>query len=659
MTLFASIYSDQEEPGSTLKRVPSCRVHFSHAPDRARVVLHRIFANYLGFDPERAQPTVDSYLALWRRNAAGDRDSLYEEMVQGFPFSPDLMQVLLERVPARGGFQNVRGALGFLAHLVRLHHKTADLLTPAHALLSDREVRVRLSDLDTSGDLISRAAGNLDDLSDQVPLAEDIASAVLLYTLTGAGRQAGATREELLRSVLAPGVDINSFEQSLLAFQKYASHFHVQEGRYFFDLEENADAKVEFRSLIVPDTEAREMLRSIWKDELFREPGAVFFSDPEETKTACEALDKGRLRYVLAPRRLKPEERHDLYHGLSVRNQVLLFEPHDAAFSLDAHPDLLKWAKRFIAARNLISTTEEPERRSQYERIGKEDKKNVLDTLRRAGLIYLHFQEFGSTPADDAVEEETLGSATTGEEVVSALSQRVFPMQLLAEHLGGRFSNLKGRTVGEVDREYRNTLGFPVPTHADSVTRAFRLLCRSRRLSVRHQRGNYCGEDPPLSHTELLAATVDDPFEEGVTPPAPPQPPDETTPDETTVGIDVLPPVEPVGARRETIATLPMTSAGALRQEVASRLQATGATKVLKAQFKVFVEQTLGDLSVFPAALRGSLSGQGALSAEVTITKEGEFAKGQVEQMAESLPSLPGGEYSVRLEVLLDEGAGE
>ena len=164
-----------------------------------------------------------------------------------------------------------------------LHHNTADLLTPAHALLSDRAVGTLLSDLDTSGDLITRARANLHDLK-ELPLAADIASAVILYTLTGTGRTVGATREEILRAVLRPGVDINIVEQTLLAFQRYASYFHVQEGRYFFDPEENADAKVEFRSLLVGDDVARDTLRTIWRSEIFREADAVIFTDVDEAK---------------------------------------------------------------------------------------------------------------------------------------------------------------------------------------------------------------------------------------------------------------------------------------------------------------------------------------------------------------------------------------
>ncbi|RLC25377.1 MAG: hypothetical protein DRH21_04075 [Deltaproteobacteria bacterium] len=50
ITMFASIYSAQEEPGSTRKRVPRCVVQFDNAKDQSCIILHRLFENYKKFD---------------------------------------------------------------------------------------------------------------------------------------------------------------------------------------------------------------------------------------------------------------------------------------------------------------------------------------------------------------------------------------------------------------------------------------------------------------------------------------------------------------------------------------------------------------------------------------------------------------------------------
>jgi hypothetical protein len=651
VTLFASIYSDQEEPGATLKRVPAYRVQFAQARDRARVVLHRIFQNYLDFDALSAAAIVDSYLNVWGRHGPFNADEHRPKMLEAYPFTPDLLEILLRRVPARGGFQGVRGALGFLARLVRLTHPVADLITPGHASIRDQEVAIRLGDLDPGSDLITKARGNLEDLK-AAPFAAEIASATLLYTLTGLdSRTHGASREELIRSVLRPGADINEFEQSLQAFQKYAAYFHACEGRFFFDREENADAKVEFHSLNISEDRARALLRSLWRDELFRDSAAVIWTGTEETKAALEAGDKDRLRWVLAPRRLTAEDRHALYHGLSMRNQVVLLEPREETFSLDSHPDLLKWAKRLLAAQALLEMKPDAARRAEYERIGREDRGHILAQIRRAGLIYVKF-ELGS--AGTSVEEESLGPGATKEDVVGVLNQKIYPPQLMAEHLLGRLDQIKGRPVRDVDREYRSTLGFPIPTHVGSVTRAIRVLCKDGKLGIKHHRGNFCGTEPGLSDTELLEAIIEEPFEAG----KPIQPPRPTPGFPTPVGV---PPGKPEPAPAPPAPAGELVSRrtgsqpgiGPLRQAAAAILQEYPSAKVVRARFTIFTQQGQVDLGSLSPAYRGRLSGPGGLTLEIAITKEGELTKAEVEEMVEGLPTVPQAEYTADLNLLV------
>lgn len=662
VTVFASIYSDQVEPGSTLKRVPCCRVRFEQGADKARVVLHRLFENYLSVAPESVRPTIESFVTAWRKHGGVQGDSLETRLREAFPFSPDLLAIMLDRIPARGGFQNVRGALAFLGGLVKLTRETADLITPAHADLSEREVAIRLADLDPSGDLIRRGQQNMKEL-ESTPLVAGLGSAVMLYTLSGAGRERGATREELVRAVCAPGTDINQFEQALVVLQRYASHFHLQDGRYFFDPEENAQAKVEFRSLMVPEDRARSFIAKVWREELFRDPQAAsVHADADRTREELESMEKGRLRFVLAPGRLGSEERRLIYHGLEERNQVILLEPKDASFKVLSDRHLLKWAQRSLAAAELVASTQEAARRDAYERIGRDDRKNILDQLRRAGLIYVRVEKGAGDAAEEVFEEEALGSAVTREDVIGRLSQEIYPIQYLAEHLAARLSGLRGRMVKDLDRDYRTILGYPVPTHTGSVLKAVRQLCKDGQIGVRHPRGDYSGRDPDLNDAELLNATVDAPFDRRPSvqipfPGTPPPPGPGETPGipAPTPGPPPLPPRQ--GTRDLVVA--PQPSIGSLRQEVAARLQGLGSPAVIRVRFTVFLDNRSGDLSTLPAWLRGSLSGPGSLTAEITIAKENVGGKGDVEQLVERLPVVPGATYGARLEVSAQEPSEE
>ncbi len=116
VTIFASIYDADKEPGSTLVRVPNVRIQFarSKSEDKAKVVLHRLFGNFLDFDPACVAGTIDSLLNTWRRHIPTfDAEVFRARMQESYPFHPELLTLILERVPQRGGFQNIRGSLGF------------------------------------------------------------------------------------------------------------------------------------------------------------------------------------------------------------------------------------------------------------------------------------------------------------------------------------------------------------------------------------------------------------------------------------------------------------------------------------------------------------------------------------------------------------------
>ena len=100
----------------------------------------------------------------------------------------------------------------------------------------------------------------------------------------------------------------------------------------------------------------------------------------------------------------------------------------------------------------------------------------------------------------------------------------------------------------------------------------------------------------------------------------------------------------------------PQTSLGELRQETAFRLQEYEKGQVTKAAYQIFYQKkNIGDLSTLPAGLRGSLSGQGDLTAEISIAKSGKYTKAQIEQQIESLPQFAGAEYSAELKVEVEK----
>jgi len=673
VTLFASIYSTQQEPGSTLKRVPRCVVQFDNAQDQSHIILHRLFENYKQFDRASILPVLESYIQLWNKHAPIDKEELKTKFENTYPFSPSLMEIILKKIPARGGFQNVRGALAFLGNLIRLTHVGNDIITPGDISLEDKATMIMLKDLDLSGDLINRAKENMEDLIPRVPLARKMAPTVLIYTLTGIGADIGVSRDNLIRDILSPASDINDIEKTLMGFQKYASFFHHQEGRYYFDLEENSEAKVEFKSLPYADDQAREELYEILKADIFRETvNTAVYGSIEQTQELLNQFDKSRLRYILTGRRLTREERHQIYYGLDVRNMILLLEPKDDKFQIANDKDLLKWAKRCLAARDLAESTKNVRRQNDYSRIAGADKRYIVDRIKKTGLVFVSWEKYGSSVTEDQIELEPLPGDLSKDKILEKLNQDYFPMLRFKEHLEGRLNQIKDRLVKEIDAEYRATLGFPVPLMVRAVSNAIRNLCKDGVIGLQHSAGNFCHANPNLTETELFNAKITDPFEEPPEPESCPkcgklpcqcsQPPHKCpncelypcqcpTPPVTcpNCGKD---PCECPQKEKLTIRIPPQNSIGCLRQEAAFKLQDHEDGEIVRVTYKIFLQKdNIGDLSSMSAGLRGSLSGEGDITAEIVISKTGAFSKSQIEQHIESLPVISEADFSADLEL--------
>ena len=349
VVLIASVYDGGIEPGLTIKRIKPTDIRFSDPVDRLRILNHRLFAK----SPQTASPEIDavikSYVNAWQRFGIPASTDYAERLRVSYPFTPELLEVVLQRIPNRGGFQGTRGALGFLATLVRLRGAQTNLLTLSDIALADAEIRTWLADLEPSQNLISCAEANLRELA-KLPLADRIASATLTASLAPSSRHSGINEEELSRQVIDPGSDYNQFSQTLGGFVQYASYFHKRDQSFYFDIKENAHAKVELRSLSVQESEAWDRVTQWWRGEVFGESDAIILQEIDLARARLDALQTEGLRFVISPRRLSPEERHTLYFGLKRRNTVLLLEPRDDKTDLRKHKDILAWARKSIAA---------------------------------------------------------------------------------------------------------------------------------------------------------------------------------------------------------------------------------------------------------------------------------------------------------------------
>lgn len=675
ITLFAAVYDGSREPGSTLKRTPRIELRFRDADDRAAIVRHRLFSNADTCDRDAARTVVRSYVNTWRKFGIETPAPYLERMERAFPFLPDLIELIFERITESGGFQGTRSALGLLGAMLDAMDGGGDggsaLMSAAHCKVTERACTDRLQDLDPTGTLINCAASNQRDLAGQ-PFSEAIASAVLLASVVPGGGARGLGRDDLVRHVTAPGADPNRLHAGMDAFSRFGTNFHEREGRFFFDSEENEYAKVELEAVKLNDESARAELVRIWQQDVFRDTRhSVVFQDPATTRQALEALDRKPPRYVLAPRRLSAPERHGLYTGLERRNQILLLEPRDARVDHLAHPDMLALARGIRAAAQLAESASSGERRNRFERIARERTQEIVRLLKSAGLVYVRIDEWAEAPDRTAFEEESLGSASTREEVLTFLRTRIFPGSLFEEHLRDRLDDFFDRRVDRIDRVYRNTLGFPVPLTVDMVSKALVSLAGdpARIAGLQHTRGHFCAESVSLTEPELAAAVLVPPW-----PASPPRP--EPRPPGAGASPEATPPAGNTGSKPETepggeppsVSDPPAVSAspgavtedratpqcrgrGELRQQTAARLVDVDDPVIHSVRFTIYASYTDHDLASQPAAWRGALSGTGDLDVQIDVTVQGPMDKATLEQHCEQLPDVPDATYAARFRI--------
>ena len=670
ITIFASVYDSRREPGATLKRVSRIDVKFSDPVDRQRIILHRLFKNYLQMKNQVVEPVIQSYVNNWKRHNIKVDEKYIDEFYRTYPFTPEIMDLVLYRVPASGGFQGSRGVLGLLGSVVRMMHDKADILSSSHLNIDEAGIRNRLSDLEPSQTLIQCAQKDLRDLSD-LPFAPEIISSVLSMSLTNGTGAKGISEDELARQVIKPGDDINKYYGTLQALVKLGSYFQSQEGNYFFDEQEKPNSKVEYRSLNVEINRALDYAFKTWKNDVFRHSQVVVYKDIDQAHSELNLLDRTSLRFVYAPKRLANQERVKIFHGAENQNQIILLEPREESFNGLNDQDIIKWAQRAIAAHNLKNSASDSERKRQYDRIEHEDSRYIADKFKKAGLVFVWAQPAGGERGTFDVEFETLGNVSSQEDILRKMRQDIFPRQLFDDHISERLEHYIGRTVRDVDNAYRKTLGFPVRTAETVIIDPIKNLCLAGKIGLRHDVDSACGRNPNLSSNEIMNARISEPFEDsklsGETKSTSmfgkddKSRHDSLTQTEKDMESDIENEFSGQGiltdvSNTETLTTPYASGIGALRQTVAEKLNNYPDAVVRKIQFLILAEHRRTDLSSIPQALRGTLSGQGDIVIDLNITKEGEFTKAQVEQLVESLPSIAGAQYQADMKVKIREG---
>jgi hypothetical protein len=230
--------------------------------DRKRLLLHRLFKNRENFSDTTLQQVCGPYASernrlLYSDETAADQDRRAREVLDSWPFSPELLTLLEDHILMAEAAQASRDLIRVLAEVFRARGQLAPILTAADFQVSDDNCGVTTlvdsfatsADQERLRDKAQRNLGAIRDASIPAPNAEGVISSIWMRSIAVSSAQAGgATKAELQLDVTrAAVVDDNAFAAELAEIVENSFNIHrvgAGEKRFCFKLEDNPESKL-------------------------------------------------------------------------------------------------------------------------------------------------------------------------------------------------------------------------------------------------------------------------------------------------------------------------------------------------------------------------------------------------------------------------------
>jgi hypothetical protein len=246
----------------------------------AQILKTRLFKH---IDPTAAEVAGAAYQVLYEEMAAkglnlpagADQALAYGELVRdSYPFHPELVRVLDQRLGTIPNFQRARGALKLLAEVISGLWKagsSAELLNVADIDLALEPVLTHLTDglgrdeyrqvakADICGP--TSHAGHLDQerFAGRAPFATRAATTVFIHSLEQIAT-AGAGRGDYLLGTLRVGDNPTVIDEALAHLSERAWYLDYDGARYRFRTEPNANAIVAEEARNIPNSQVTQEL---------------------------------------------------------------------------------------------------------------------------------------------------------------------------------------------------------------------------------------------------------------------------------------------------------------------------------------------------------------------------------------------------------------
>ena len=318
--------------------------------DRQQLILHRLFENrrFILTSMISDITTVyrqERFRLIRSYQDASSEERSNQEVIEAWPFSPELMDVLEDQILPSPQAQGLRDLIRILALIYRNDHADIPLFTPADFTIDNPKndaVKSLLSAISGSGqsELYNTALSNLKAVQEggiTAPHLSGIMSALWMRSFSTANKR-GATERQLHIDVTHEcNMDDNLFADQLEQIVTHSFNIHFDniggERRYLFRREENPRSKLlasARNSMLFADAKDKNYIRQILKADL----------SPASISTTVQVI-------VLGPNwQTDPwSEVADFERPGRWETPVLLVLPKAP---LDLDRDLGKWLKEFV-----------------------------------------------------------------------------------------------------------------------------------------------------------------------------------------------------------------------------------------------------------------------------------------------------------------------
>ena len=282
LVLVVSVRDGSSDAYQQIHRVNPVRIDFKGpyaARDRRRLLLHRLFENRRNVPRDDILRLTDIYASEWFRLMdvpQDDQDRRRSELLETWPFAPQLLQLLEDQVLIATEAQETRDLIRILADLYK-SRESSPMLTAADFALEDDESGIAaLLDSVTNEHhrtLREKAKRNLLAVREafpahgkEVPHLDEVVGALWLRSLS-AGNVAGADQRALHLDVTRHHrVDDNLFSAELAKIVENSFNIHELDGageRLLFREDKNPFAKLKAYArndrLFADDSDKRQL----------------------------------------------------------------------------------------------------------------------------------------------------------------------------------------------------------------------------------------------------------------------------------------------------------------------------------------------------------------------------------------------------------------